>query len=113
MTLLITLERYRNSLGRKYLQRYVATRLYLTYSSKFVSPIMFPNSETLPMTALAISPITSSAHPTMQNLSCALTHPNDPSCSRPYLTFFLRAFPSVVRYFSILFGAFSLLRIQA
>lgn len=74
---------------------------------------MFPNSETLPITCLAISPITSSAHPTMQNLSCALVHPNDPSCARTYLTFFIQAFPGVVRYFSILFGAFSLLRIQA
>ena len=74
---------------------------------------MFPNSETLPITCLAISPITSSAHPTMQNLSCALVHPNDPSCARTYLTFFIQAFPGVVRYFSILFGAFSLLRVQA
>jgi membrane-bound metal-dependent hydrolase YbcI (DUF457 family) len=49
----------------------------------------------------------------IENLSCALIHPNDPSCSRTYLTFFLQGFPGIVRYFTILIGAFSLLRIQA
>ncbi|KAF2673556.1 hypothetical protein BT63DRAFT_159864 [Microthyrium microscopicum] len=79
----------------------------------FVSPSMFPNSTTLPKSLAAINPITSPAHPTIKNLSCALTHPHDPSCVRTYLQFFLEAFPGIVRYFSILIGAFSLLRIQA
>jgi hypothetical protein len=78
-----------------------------------VSPILFPNSQTLPGTILSISPITSPATPTIENLSCALLHPNDPSCLRTYITFFIRAFPGVARFFTIIFGAFSLLRIKA
>lgn len=62
---------------------------------------------------LAMSPITSPATPTIENLSCALVHPNDPSCLRTYITFFIRAFPGVARFFTLIFGAFSLLRIQA
>jgi hypothetical protein len=74
---------------------------------------MFPNSKTLPSTTLAISHITSPAHPTIQNLSCAVLHPHDPSCLRTYFTFFFTAFPGIVRYFAIIYGAFSLLRLQA
>lgn len=74
---------------------------------------MFPDSQTLPKTLVAISPITSPAHPTIRNLSCAMLHPHDPSCLRTYLTFFIQAFPGIVRYFTILFGAFSVLRINA
>ena len=62
---------------------------------------------------MAISSITAPAHPTIQNLSCALLHPNDPSCLRTYITFFIQAFPGVTRFFAIIYGAFSLLRIQA
>ena len=80
---------------------------------KFVSPVMFPDMQTLPKTLVAISPLTSPAHPTIRNLSCAVLHPNDPSCLRTYLTFFIQAFPGVVRYFTILYGAFSLLSIRA
>jgi len=74
---------------------------------------MFPDQETLPKTLFTTRPITSPAHPLIRNLSCALTHPDDPSCSRTYLKYFITAFPGVVRYFSILFGLFSLLRIKA
>jgi hypothetical protein len=74
---------------------------------------MFPNSQTLPKTLLAASPITSPAHPTIRKLSCALLHPNDPSCLRTYLKFFVEGFPGVVRYFTILYGLFSLLRVKA
>jgi hypothetical protein len=60
-----------------------------------------------------MSPITSPAHPSIKNLSCALLHPNDPSCLRTYLSFFPRAFPTVAKFFAILYGAFSLLRLKA
>ncbi|KAF2431247.1 hypothetical protein EJ08DRAFT_587582 [Tothia fuscella] len=79
----------------------------------FVSPIMFPTTQTLPAALAAINPITSSAHPAIKNLSCALLHPNDPSCLRTYISFFPRAFPTVAKFFAILYGAFSLLSIKA
>jgi hypothetical protein len=85
----------------------------LTASRAFVSPMMFPKSQTLPSTCLAVSPITSTADATIANLSCALIHPHDTSCLRTYFTFFLQAFPGIVRYFSLIIGAMSLLRIQA
>ena len=76
-----------------------------------MSPILFPDAKSpLPSTVLGISPITSSAHPSIKHLSCALLHPNDPSCLRTYLTFYIRAFPSIARFFTIIFGAFSLLQ---
>ncbi|KAF2396082.1 hypothetical protein EJ06DRAFT_483971 [Trichodelitschia bisporula] len=79
----------------------------------FVSPILFPTSQTLPPTLAALGPLTSSAHPGTTSLSCATLHPNDPSCLRTYATFFLRAFPGVARFFTLLYGAFSLLRWRA
>lgn len=74
---------------------------------------MFPAAKTLPAAVLAINPITSSAHPSIKNLSCALLHPNDPSCLRTYVSFFPRALPTIAKFFAILYGAFSLLRIKA
>jgi len=80
----------------------------------FVSPILFPAKKNpLPQSLTAISPITSPAHPRTTNLSCALLHPHDPSCLRTYLTFYLRAFPSIARFFTIIFGALSLLRYRS
>ncbi|KAF9739862.1 hypothetical protein PMIN07_001702 [Paraphaeosphaeria minitans] len=76
----------------------------------FVSPIMFPNSETLPRSLAAISPITSPAHPAIKHLSCALLHPNDPSCLRTYLSYWIQASPKVARFFTIIFTALSVTR---
>jgi hypothetical protein len=85
----------------------------LTATRKFVSPILFPTVQTIPAAVAAISPIASSAQPTIENLSCAILHPNDPSCSRTYLSFFLQSFKGIFRYFTIIYGLFSLLRIKA
>ncbi|KAB2568880.1 hypothetical protein BFW01_g2968 [Lasiodiplodia theobromae] len=79
----------------------------------FVSPIMFPNKQTLPRTLTAISPITSPAHPAIKNLSCALLHPHDPSCARTYISYFIQAFPALARFFTIIFGVLSLARYKA
>jgi hypothetical protein len=76
----------------------------------FTSPILFPTMETLPKGLSAISPITSPAHPAIKNLSCALLHPQDPSCLRTYVSYWVQAFPKVARFFTIIFTALSLTR---
>jgi hypothetical protein len=81
--------------------------------SAFISPILFPTTVTLPKTVLSIKPITSSAHPAIKNLSCALLHPHDTSCLRTYITFFLRAFPTVTKFFTLVYAAFGLLKYKA
>ncbi|KAJ4316309.1 hypothetical protein N0V94_005518 [Neodidymelliopsis sp. IMI 364377] len=79
----------------------------------FVSPILFPNHETLPKSLTAISPITSPAHPAIKSLSCALLHPQDPSCLRTYVQYWIQAFPKIARFFTIVFGAMSIARYKA
>ncbi|KAF2761055.1 hypothetical protein EJ05DRAFT_535913 [Pseudovirgaria hyperparasitica] len=76
----------------------------------FVSPILFPKAQTLPRSLTRIAPITSPAHPAIKPLSCALLHPNDPSCLRTYITYYIQAFPAVTRFFTIIFTALSVLR---
>ncbi|KAF2025273.1 hypothetical protein EK21DRAFT_76871 [Setomelanomma holmii] len=79
----------------------------------FVSPILFPSKQTLPKSLTSISAITSSAHPGMKSLSCALLHPHDPSCVRTYVQYWIQAFPKVARLFTVYFTAMSLLRYKA
>lgn len=79
----------------------------------FVSPILFPNHETLPKSLTSISSITSPAHPAIKSLSCALLHPQDPSCLRTYVQYWIQAFPKVARFFTILFAAMSIPRYKA
>ncbi|EPE31630.1 hypothetical protein GLAREA_12386 [Glarea lozoyensis ATCC 20868] len=74
----------------------------------FISPILFPNSTTLPASLVSISPITSPAHPLIASLTCATLHPSDPSCLRTYLTYWLRVFPSLTRFFTAVFLVLSL-----
>ncbi|KAL7820661.1 hypothetical protein V8C26DRAFT_419416 [Trichoderma gracile] len=74
----------------------------------FVSPILFPNKEVLPPTLTGISPLSSQAHPLITSLSCATLHPSDPSCLRTYLTFWLNSFPSMTRFFLILYSALTI-----
>ncbi|KAF1999986.1 hypothetical protein P154DRAFT_492430 [Amniculicola lignicola CBS 123094] len=76
----------------------------------FISPILFPTLETLPKGLSSISPITSPAHPAIKSLSCALLHPNDPSCMRTYVSYWIQAFPKVARFFTIVFAALSITR---
>ncbi|KAG9248401.1 hypothetical protein BJ878DRAFT_46334 [Calycina marina] len=75
---------------------------------RFISPVLFPNSQTLPSTLNSISPITSSAHPLITSLTCATLHPSDPSCLRTYITYWIRTFPSLAKFFTAIFLLFSL-----
>ena len=78
----------------------------------FVSPILFPAAkQTLPSgIALAkIAPITAPAHPGILHTSCAILHPSDPSCVRTYLKYWFAAFPSIAKFFTLIYGAFALL----
>jgi hypothetical protein len=74
----------------------------------FTSPIMFPTAETLPKALKSIAPITSPAHPAIRNLSCALLHPNDPSCMRTYVSYWIRAFPKIARFSTLVLTALSI-----
>jgi len=78
----------------------------------FVSPILFPGSkDTRPSgPALAkITPITAPAHPGITHTSCAVLHPHDPSCARIHLKYWLSAFPTVTKSFTLIYGAFAVL----
>ncbi|PVH68858.1 hypothetical protein DL98DRAFT_661980 [Cadophora sp. DSE1049] len=75
---------------------------------KFVSPILFPNTTTLPPTLQKISPITSPAHPLITSLTCAVLHPSDPSCTRTYLSHYLTTIPPLTRFFTVIFTILSL-----
>ncbi|KAK0334487.1 hypothetical protein LTR91_007223 [Friedmanniomyces endolithicus] len=78
----------------------------------FVSPILFPSlKQTLPsgLALSKVSPITSSAHPGIKHTSCAVLHPQDPSCARTYLKYWLAAFPSIAKLFTAIYGGFALL----
>ncbi|KAK4150652.1 hypothetical protein C8A00DRAFT_17861 [Chaetomidium leptoderma] len=77
----------------------------------FISPTLFPTKEdTLPSSSLAaIAPLTSGAHPLITALSCATLHPSDPSCSRTFLTFWLRSFPPLTRLLFLVYSAMLLL----
>lgn len=74
----------------------------------FTSPILFPNTNTLPTSLASISPITSPAHPLIHSLTCATLHPSDTSCLRTYLTYWIRVFPRLARVFAILFTVLSI-----
>lgn len=72
-----------------------------------VSPILFPDKQdTLPPSLVNIAPLTNPAHPLIKSLSCALLHPSDPSCARTFLTFWIRSFPPLARFFLIIQTAF-------
>ncbi|KAK5056236.1 hypothetical protein LTR84_012789 [Exophiala bonariae] len=80
----------------------------------FISPILHPGvSNTLP-TGInpVISTITSSAHPAISNLSCALIHPSDPSCFLAFLRHILISFPQIARFYALYYGAFSLMKLK-
>ncbi|KAF2487530.1 hypothetical protein BDY17DRAFT_289152 [Neohortaea acidophila] len=76
----------------------------------FLSPILFPGAkEALPAQLEKVAPLTSPAHPATAFTSCAVLHPHDPSCLRTYIKYFVRAFPGIVRFFTLIYGAFALL----
>ena len=74
----------------------------------YISPVLFPNSTTLPPSLSSISPITSAAHPLITSLTCASLHPSDPSCLRTYITYWIRVFPSLTKFFTAIFLLFSI-----
>ncbi|KAL1881483.1 hypothetical protein VTK73DRAFT_3545 [Phialemonium thermophilum] len=77
----------------------------------FISPILFPNKEDiLPPSLTAVAPLTSCAHPLISSLSCATLHPSDPSCTRTFLTFWLRSFPPITRFLLLAYSALLLPR---
>lgn len=76
-----------------------------------MSPILFPDKEQiLPPTLQHIAPITYPAHPLITSLSCALLHPSDPSCTRTLLTFWIRSFAPLARFFLLIYSAFTIPR---
>ncbi|EME41946.1 hypothetical protein DOTSEDRAFT_74097 [Dothistroma septosporum NZE10] len=78
----------------------------------FVSPILFPAAKgTLPLSpsVLKLAPITAPAHPAIKYTSCAFLHPRDPSCARTYVKYWIAAFPPVVKFFTLIYGAFAML----
>ncbi|ROT42662.1 hypothetical protein SODALDRAFT_319286 [Sodiomyces alkalinus F11] len=75
----------------------------------YISPTLFPDKETLPLSLSAVRPLTSLAHPIITSLSCATLHPSDPSCLRTYLQFWLGSFPPLARLFLGLYAALALL----
>ncbi|KAI1155624.1 hypothetical protein F4825DRAFT_468434 [Nemania diffusa] len=76
----------------------------------FTSPTLFPNQPTLPATLTALAPITSQAYPIIASLSCASLHPADPSCLRNYVTFWVRSFPQLGRFFLLFYSMLMLPR---
>ncbi|KAI0408524.1 hypothetical protein F4802DRAFT_550192 [Xylaria palmicola] len=76
----------------------------------FISPTLFPDEPTLPATLTTLAPLTSQAYPIITSLSCASLHPGDPSCLRTYLTFWVRSFPRLGRFFLIFYSMLMLPR---
>ncbi|KAK0508813.1 hypothetical protein JMJ35_009089 [Cladonia borealis] len=71
----------------------------------FISPILFPNA---PHPLPALSPITSSAHPSHTSLSCATLHPATPSCTTTFLSTLLSSFPTITKVLAAYYTLFSL-----
>ena len=80
--------------------------------SPFVSPILFPNS-VLPPKLAPISPVVSSAHPSIKSLSCALLHPHEPSCLQTYFAYFPRAIFDFAKFWTVFYGLFLLSRYKS
>ncbi|KAI1436259.1 hypothetical protein GGR50DRAFT_252534 [Xylaria sp. CBS 124048] len=76
----------------------------------FISPTLFPDEPTLPASLTTLAPLTSQAYPIITSLSCASLHPADPSCLRTYLTFWVRSFPRLGRFFLLFYSMLMLPR---
>lgn len=75
---------------------------------------MYPNKDDiLPPSLTAIAPLTSRAHPLITSLSCATLHPSDPSCTRTFLTFWLRSFPPLTKFLLLIYSALLLPRLSS
>ncbi|KAB8073474.1 hypothetical protein BDV29DRAFT_175445 [Aspergillus leporis] len=79
----------------------------------FISPILHPgNPNTLPAAVKSISPITGPAHPSISSLSCALLHPNSPSCGTAFLHNILLSIPRLARFLTTITLALSVLKFK-
>lgn len=112
--------RWRASTGREFspfpLVRHIPRPQLLNPRSPraYISPTLFPNKEDiLPESVSAISPVTSGAHPLITSLSCAALHPSDPSCTRTFLTFWLRSFPPLTQLLLLVYSAMLVPRLSA
>ncbi|KAK7204194.1 hypothetical protein BZA70DRAFT_290742 [Myxozyma melibiosi] len=78
----------------------------------FNSPILYPDSYVLPKAYSSIDPIVSQAHPGIKNLSCALMHPMEQSCSASYVKSLSRQYLQFARYILPFFTAKTLLSVR-
>lgn len=77
-------------------------------SRPFISPILFPSTQTLPPSLSQLAPITSPAHPSHTALSCATLHPSTPSCLTTFLRYILTAFPTLAQFLTAYHALFAL-----
>lgn len=76
----------------------------------FISPILHPDSPAIPPTFQNIAAVTSSAHPAISRLSCALLHPNEPSCLENFGNFSIHELTRVLKYVLTAYSVSALLR---
>ncbi|KAJ8101117.1 hypothetical protein POJ06DRAFT_267283 [Lipomyces tetrasporus] len=74
----------------------------------FNSPILYPDSYTLPSNFRLIDPIVSQAHPGIEHLSCALMHPYDESCLRSFAKSSVAQFGQFTKYVGGIYALTSL-----
>ncbi|KAL2872444.1 uncharacterized protein BJX67DRAFT_8324 [Aspergillus lucknowensis] len=80
----------------------------------FVSPILHPSTPNILSSGLQpISPITGPAHPSITSLSCALLHPNSPSCGTAFTHQLLLSISALARFFTMVALARSALNLKA
>jgi hypothetical protein len=51
---------------------------------KFYSPTIYTGATSLPDSLANVQALVNTAHPGIQNLSCAVLHPNEESCTRVF-----------------------------
>lgn len=111
MKSLMRLLRLLDSSGREHC--HFLYKIVIDQSRLFISPIILPRHPApLPPTIPPrISSITSSAHPLLHShsLSCAVLHPSTPSCLYAFLTQMLTSAPTLLRFFTVIFSALSVL----
>ncbi|EER40259.1 conserved hypothetical protein [Histoplasma capsulatum H143] len=83
------------------------------FHAAFISPILHPsNPKTLPDSLQSISAVTSSAHPSISSLSCALLHSKSPSCLTASLHQYLLSIPLLARFLTKVYLILSLLKFK-
>ncbi|OLL26280.1 hypothetical protein NEOLI_002718 [Neolecta irregularis DAH-3] len=77
---------------------------------KFESPVLRPGAFIVPPFFQEVSPILNSAHPSIPYLSCALLHPDNPSCTKVLLGFCAKELVSVSKFMFVFYAGLGLLR---